>query len=66
MLIEALLVRVEAVYAALVLGGGSAPLKLQLTAVHHRTEHRERLGANVLASVSHAAHQVRKVPAGRK
>jgi hypothetical protein len=65
-LVEPLLVRVEAVNAALDLGGGRPPLKLELAAVHHAAEGGERATANVLAAVVQARDEVRKEPEREK
>ena len=66
MLVEAFLVRVKAVDAALQLGGRGAPLKLELAAVHHRPQQREGFGTNVLAPVTKTTHKVRQKPANKK
>jgi hypothetical protein len=57
LLVEPLLKAVEGVDAALELGGGGAPLQLQLPRVHHGAEDGEAPGTNVLATVLQAPEQ---------
>ena len=61
-LVQPLLVGVEAVNSTLDLGRRCPPLELELPGIHHRAEGGQGAGANVLAAVVQTSHEVGDVP----
>ena len=63
LLVEAFLIRVEAVHPTLILSRRGSSFELELSTVHHGPQQGERFGTHILTPVAHSAHQVGQISA---